>query len=53
MKTELKKDIAIICPNGMIRFYNSDGTRKDEHPTGFYNPKHLKHLKKDFLVKFS
>jgi hypothetical protein len=49
----MKKEIAIICPNGIIKFYNSDGTRKENHPTGFYNPKYLNQLKKEFIVKFS
>ena len=46
-------DIAVICPNGFIKFYNSDGTRKTEHPTGFYNPKNLEQLKKYFIVKYA
>jgi hypothetical protein len=50
---ESKKPIAVICPNGIIKFYKSDGTVNSNHPTGFYNSKHLEALKKDFTVKYA
>ncbi len=43
--------VAVICANGIIKFYNSDGSRCENHPSGFYRPKFLNQLKKDFIVK--
>ncbi len=42
--------IAKICPNGLIKFYNPDGSRNLNHPTGFYFPRNLNALKKDYIV---
>jgi hypothetical protein len=48
----IEKPIAIICPNGLVKFYHRDGTRNDQHPTGFYRPDCLAELKKDYRVIF-
>lgn len=47
------KDIVILCPNGIAKFYYSDGTRNLEHPESFYRPEDIEKLKKDFTVKYS
>lgn len=44
------KPIAKICANGMIKFYNHDGSRNKNHSLGFYNPKNLKDLKENYNV---
>jgi hypothetical protein len=50
----MEKDIAVICFNKIIKFYNPDGTRKKEHPTGFFfNQKDLEELKKTHTVIFN
>jgi len=52
MKDE-NNDIVILCPNGIAKFYHSDGTRNSEHPESFYRPEDVEKLKKDFIVKYS
>lgn len=47
------KDIVVLCQNGIIKFYHSDGTRKLEHPSSFYKAEDIEKLKKDFTVKYS
>jgi hypothetical protein len=47
------KDIVVLCPNGIVKFYNSDGTRKTEHSSSFYRTEDIDKLKKDFIVKYS
>jgi len=47
------KDIVVLCPNGIVKFYNSDGTRKTEHSSSFYRPEDIDKLKKDFIVKYA
>lgn len=47
-----KIPIAKICLNGMVKFYNSDGSRNNNHPTGFYNSKDLIFYKKNYQVIF-
>jgi hypothetical protein len=39
-----------LCPNGMIKFYNTDGTRNEKHPIGFYRQSDIKFLKQDYEV---
>ena len=47
------KDIVVLCPNGIAKFYHSDGTRKIYHSSSFYKPEDIEKLKKDFIVKYS
>lgn len=51
MKTE--KKIAVVNRfTKMVKFYNTDGSRDEEHPTGFYNSKDLGFYKESFTLKF-
>lgn len=50
---EENKDIVVLCQNGIVKFYYSDGTRNLEHPESFYRPEDIEKLKKDFIVKYS
>ena len=53
MKTE-NKQIAVISKfTGIVKFYNSDGSRNKEHSDGFYNSRDLDFYKKNYIVKFS
>lgn len=45
--------IAVICKNGIIKFYNADGTRNTDHATGFYNAKDLVFYTKNYRVTFN
>jgi len=47
------KDIVVLCPNGIVKFYHSDGTRNLEHPASFYRPEDIEKLKKYFIVKYA
>lgn len=47
---ELKKPYAKIGSNGLVHFYNTDGTRNEEHPTGFYNSKNLEFYKQNYNI---
>lgn len=47
------KGIAVLCWNGIVKFYNLDGTRKSDHPSGFYRPEDIKKLEKDYIVKYA
>ena len=52
--TQTNKDgIAVICPNGMVKFYNMDGSRNENCPSGFYNSKDLEFYKENYIVRFS
>ena len=52
MNTE-NKPIVVICPNGIVKFYNIDGGRNMKHPSGLYNSKDLGFYKENYIVKFS
>lgn len=52
MNTENKPQV-IICKNSIVKFYNIDGGRNMDHPTGFYNSNDLEFYKKNYIVKFS
>ena len=52
MNTE-NKQIAVICPNGIVKFYNLDGTRCKQHPSAHYNSRDLDFYKENYIVKFS
>lgn len=52
MNTE-NKPIAVINPNGIVKFYNLDGSRNIKHSDGFYNSRDLDFYKKNYIVKFS
>jgi hypothetical protein len=49
----MNREIAVICPNGIVKFYRTDGTRNSEHPDSFYRPEDIEKLKKDFIVKYA
>lgn len=51
--TQTIQQIAVICPNGIVKFYNMDGSRNENHPSGFYNSKDLDFYKKNYIVRFS
>lgn len=48
-----KHGIAVICSSGMVKFYNIDGSRNENHSIGFYNSKDLSFYKKNYIVRFS
>ena len=50
---KLNKDIVVLCPNGIAKFYYSDGTRNLAHPSSFYKSEDIEKLKKDFIIKYS
>lgn len=39
---------AKLCPNGIMKIYNPDGTRYTPHPTGFWTQKDIEFLRNDF-----
>lgn len=43
-------NIAKICQNGMIKFYDKQGVY---YANGFYHAKHIERLKNDFIVIFA
>ena len=45
MKPKIK-----ICPNGIIKFFNPDGTRNKDHATGFYNSKDKAFYKTNYEI---
>lgn len=53
MKTENKPIAVISTFTNMVKFYNPDGSRQEEHPTGFYNSRDLDFYKENYIVKFS
>ena len=49
-----KKPIALISTfTGIVKFYNTDGSRNMNHPDGFYHPRDLYFYKQNYIVKFS
>lgn len=52
-KINSMKPIAILCPNGIMKIFNPDGTRNLSHPASFWNEKQLDAIKKDFNVTFA
>lgn len=52
MNTE-NKPIVVINSNGIVKFFNIDGSRNSEHPTGFYHSKDLEFYKQNYIVKYS
>ena len=49
----MSREIAVICPNGIVKFYRADGTRNSEYPESFYRPEDIKKLEKNFIVKYA
>lgn len=47
------KPIAILCPNGIMKIFNPDGSRNENHPTGFWHESQLAEIKKDFKIIYS
>jgi hypothetical protein len=45
-----KEQMVIICPNGLVKFYNIYGSRNMEHPNGFYNSSDLDFYKENYKV---
>ena len=41
---------AKICNNGIVKFFNTDGSRNTQHPSGFYNSKDLNWYKENYNV---
>ena len=54
MKTKQKnKPIAKVCPNGLIKMYNSDGSRNIIQPSLFNSPQMLEFLKESHNIIYS